>query len=177
MSDLCVVSSRPVSVSRNGKVKARKRKRNDLSVLASAIPGFYPGGQKKLTKDATTDPFAKKKKRKPKAKKRKANAKRKAAPKKRRKRTTARKNAPKKRKRVSSKRKTAKKRAAPRKRNARTSNTIYRLVDKRGTILNNFATRAEAQAGLKRAQKRAKEIGAERGFKIRAVKSNKGRRR
>jgi hypothetical protein len=72
--DLCVVSARPVSVSRNGKVKARKRKRNDLSVL-SVVPGLYPGGSSKLAKDATTDPFGKKK--------RKAKAKKRAAPRKR----------------------------------------------------------------------------------------------
>jgi hypothetical protein len=60
-------------------VKARKRKRNDLSVL-SVVPGLYPGGASKLAKDANTDPFRKKRKKaKAKPRKRKANR----APKKR----------------------------------------------------------------------------------------------
>ena len=88
MPQLRVVSARPVSVSKNGKVKARKRKPNSLGALSTVTDFVYPGGNKKLTKDATTDPFARKKKKKAKAKnrskKRKANKKR-AAPKKGRK--------------------------------------------------------------------------------------------
>jgi hypothetical protein len=72
--DLCVVSARPVSVSRNGKIKARKRKANALSTLGTVTGFVYPGGNAKLMKDATTDPFAKKRrKKKVKAKKRKVN--------------------------------------------------------------------------------------------------------
>jgi hypothetical protein len=67
MPDLLVVTARPVSVSRNGKVKARKRKANSLGVLGTVTDFVYPGGSKKLMKDATAQPF-KKKKRKKKAK-------------------------------------------------------------------------------------------------------------
>jgi hypothetical protein len=62
--DLCVVSARPVSVSRNGKIKARKRKANALSTLGTVTGFVYPGGNAKLMKDATTDPFAKKRRKK-----------------------------------------------------------------------------------------------------------------
>ena len=71
MPDLLVVTARPVSVSRNGKVKARKRKKNDLGTLGTVTGFVYPGGNQKLVKDLTTDPYAKKKKKKAKAKKRK----------------------------------------------------------------------------------------------------------
>lgn len=79
MPDLLVVTARPVSVSQNGKVKARKRKPNSLGTLGTVTGFVYPGGNTKLVKDLSTDPYAKKKKRKVKAKKRKANAKRKPA--------------------------------------------------------------------------------------------------
>lgn len=79
MPDLRVVSARPVSISRNGKIKARKRKPNSLSTLSTVTGFVYPGGNTKLVKDATTDPYAKKR-RKAKAKRRpkkRTNAKRK----------------------------------------------------------------------------------------------------
>lgn len=115
MPQLRVVSARPVSVSKNGKVKARKRKPNSLGALSTVTDFVYPGGNKKLTKDATTDPFARKKKKKAKAKnrpkKRKANKKRKPAKRtanRKRKTNTKRKPAKKK---ANRKRKTAKNRS------------------------------------------------------------------
>jgi hypothetical protein len=79
MPDLRVVSARPVSISRNGKIKARKRKPNSLGTLSTVTGFVYPGGNTKLMKDATTDPYAKKRrKKKAKAKtKKRTNAKRK----------------------------------------------------------------------------------------------------
>jgi hypothetical protein len=63
-----VTSARPVRVSNSGKVKRVKRKPNDLGTLSTVAGFVYPGGQKKLVKDATTDPYAKKKRKKAKAK-------------------------------------------------------------------------------------------------------------
>jgi hypothetical protein len=64
MPDLRVVSARPVSISRNGKIKARKRKPNSLGTLSTVTGFVYPGGNAKLMKDATTDPYAKKRRKK-----------------------------------------------------------------------------------------------------------------
>ena len=73
MPDLCVTSAIPVRVSNSGKVKRVKRKPNDLGLLSTVSDFVYPGGNKKLAKDATAQPFKKKRK----------AAKRKTAPKKR----------------------------------------------------------------------------------------------
>ena len=58
MPDLCVTSARPVRVSNSGKVKRIKRKPNDLGTLSTVAGFVYPGGQKKLVKDATTAPIS-----------------------------------------------------------------------------------------------------------------------
>lgn len=72
MPDLRVVSAKPVTLLRNGKVKPCKRKPNSLGALSTVTDFVYPGGNKKLAKDANTDPF-KKKRKKVKARKRNAS--------------------------------------------------------------------------------------------------------
>lgn len=57
--ELYVVAAKPVRLLKNGKVKRVKRKPNSLTALSTVSDFVYPGGNKKLVKDATTDPYAK----------------------------------------------------------------------------------------------------------------------